>query len=176
VTDEYVAVGRVRKPHGIHGELVVEPMCDEPDAMFAPGRRFLVGHASDVPDPTLGSAEVTRSRPFKEGLLVSLRALADRTAAEAWRGRTLLVAAADLPPLAEGDAYVRDLIGMRVNDVAGGVVGDVRGVLKMPQGLLLEIQRDRGVVHVPFVDAIVVRTDMEARVITIAPPEGLLDL
>jgi hypothetical protein len=43
---ELIIVGRVRKAHGIRGDLVVEPMTDEPDAVFAPGRRVFAGTAS----------------------------------------------------------------------------------------------------------------------------------
>lgn len=176
MTAEYVAVGRVRKPHGIHGELVVETLCDEPDAMFAPGCRFFVGAGGEVPDGALGQVQVTRSRPFKNGLLMCLREVGDRTAAEGWRGRTLLVSAADLPPLDEGEAYVRDLVGMRVEDVAGVAIGQVRDVLQLPQGLLLEVARAAGVVHIPYVDPIVVRTDRDRRAIVVSLPEGLLEL
>ncbi|MGH7671150.1 MAG: hypothetical protein ACRENQ_16830, partial [Gemmatimonadaceae bacterium] len=43
---EFLIVGRVRKAHGIRGELVVEPITDAPDAIFAPGRRVFAGTPS----------------------------------------------------------------------------------------------------------------------------------
>lgn len=173
----YAIVGRIRKPHGIHGELVVEPICDAPDATFAPGRRvFAGGRSATAPVSAPGELEVIRSRPFKKQWLVSLRGIADRNEAELWRGRFLLVEASELAPPAEGELWVHEMPGMKVVDAAGAAVGDVREVQTVPQGLLLEVQTPRGVVSIPFVDAIVTRVDREARTLTIDPPEGLLDL
>ena len=49
VPPELIIVGRVRKAHGIRGELVVEPITDEPDAVFASGRRVIAGTATGDP-------------------------------------------------------------------------------------------------------------------------------
>jgi ribosomal 30S subunit maturation factor RimM len=65
---------------------------------------------------------------------------------------------------------------MRVNHADGSHVGDVVDVDEVPQGYLLEITTPKGRASIPFVDAIVIAVDRESRVITIDPPEGLLDL
>ena len=44
-------VGRVRKAHGIRGELLVEPITDAPDAVFVSGRRLFAGTASGGRNP-----------------------------------------------------------------------------------------------------------------------------
>ena len=64
MSDEYYLVGRVRRAHGIRGELVVEALTDAPDAVFAPGRRVFVGTAEG--DLVRGAQElrVLRSSPF----------------------------------------------------------------------------------------------------------------
>ena len=63
-------VGRVRKAHGIRGELVVEPLTDAPDAVFAPGRRVFAGTVDgDPPRRTARElASSTKAGPFKERL------------------------------------------------------------------------------------------------------------
>ena len=58
---EYAIVGRVRNAHGIRGELVVEPITDAPDAVFASGRRVFAGTvagdlARGAPTLTVGRA------------------------------------------------------------------------------------------------------------------------
>ena len=177
VTDGYTIVGRIRKPHGIHGEFVVELICDEPDAIFAPGRRIFAGDASgEVPGGGLQPVALHRSRPFKGGLLVMFDGVGDRSEAELWRGRYLFIPTGEVRPPAEGEVWLHEITGMTVVDVGGSVVGDVREVQKVPQGYLLDVGTPRGVVSVPFVDAIVVRVDRDARTITIDPPSGLMDL
>jgi 16S rRNA processing protein RimM len=177
VKSDYAIVGRIRKPHGIHGELVVEPICDEPGATFATGRRVFAG--GQAPTAALTSPrelEVLSSRPFKKQWLVSLRGINDRNEAELWRERFLLVKASELSPPSEGELWMHEMPGMHVVTVAGAPVGDVFEVQTLPQGLLLDVQTPRGIVSIPFVDAIVVGVDRAARTLTVDPPDGLLDL
>ena len=174
---DYAIVGRIRKPHGIHGELVVEAICDEPGATFAPGRRVFAGGQS--PTATLTEPrelEVLSARPFKQQWLVSLRGIGDRNEAELWRERFLLVKASELSPPGEGEVWMHEMPGMHVVTVSGARVGDVVEVQTLPQGLLIDVQTPRGVVSIPFVDAIVVGVDRAARTLTVDPPDGLLDL
>ena len=174
-TPEFLIVGRVRKAHGIHGELVVEPITDGPDAIFAPGRRVLAGtHTGELPTHPR-ELHVSTVRPMGDGFLVKFDEVPDRTAADTWRGRYLLLPSAEVPPPDEHEIYVHDLLGMRVVLASGELVGDVEEVYELPQGLALDIRRARGTVMVPFDDRVVTAVDREARLITIDPPAGLLD-
>src|SRR5688572_15239783 len=90
--DELAIVGRIRKAHGIRGELVVEPYTNEPAAVFAAGRRLFGGTpdgrplASPAGTPAAAPLALTvnRATPHKDGWIVRVDELADRTAAEAW--------------------------------------------------------------------------------------------
>jgi 16S rRNA processing protein RimM len=163
----------VRNVHGLKGELVIEPITDAPDEIFSPGRRLLVGN---VRGQTRGqAADIVETRPFKGGLLVKLAGIDDRNEAELWRDRYFLLPADELAPLAPGDVYLHELEGMRVDLAAGGTVGKVIGLYELPQGLILDVSREKkGSVMIPY-DRVVTKVDREARVITIDPPEGLLD-
>ncbi len=174
---EFLIVGRVRKAHGIRGELVVEPITDGPDAIFAPGRRVLVGTPDGDLAPDRRELHVSATRPMGEGLLVQFEEIPDRTAAETWRGRYFLVPAEEVPPPAEDEVYIHELLGMRVVLTGGEPVGEVREVYELPQGLAIDVDRaaGSGTVMVPFDERVVVGVDREARVITIDPPAGLLD-
>lgn len=170
----YAVVGRVRKPHGLHGELVVEVLSDEPEAVFAAGRRVSLGSADAVPS---GDAHlVSRGRPFKDTWLVTLSDVGDRNAAESLRGAHLLVPLDDLSPLDDDEVFIHDLPGMNVVHVDGTPVGVIDDVTRLPHGLLIEVRTARGVLSVPFVEPIIASVDRNARVITIDPPDGLLEL
>ena len=173
-------VGRVRRAHGIKGELVVGLETDAPDAIFAPGARVFVGTADGdlVPDTKTGQLVelvVQAARPFQDGLLVFFNGIADRTAAEKWGRRTLLVPVSELEPPAEGELWAHELPGMQVVDPQGRIIGDVHGYYELPQGLVLEIATPRGLRDVPFNDVFVTAFDREARVMTLDVPEGLLE-
>lgn len=175
------SVGRVRRPHGVRGELVVEALTDEPDAILAPGRRLFQG----TPDGALWldprtraprALTVTGLRPFKDGWLVTLDAVGDRTEAERWNGRHLLVPVDELQAPAEGEVFAHELVGMRVVDAEGCDLGEVVEFYELPQGLLLEFRAGDGRLHgIPFVDEFVTDVDGAARRIAVRLPDGLLD-
>lgn len=173
--EDLVIVGRVRRPHGVRGELVVELMTDEPDVVYASGRRVFGGTFDGDAGEDAPTLTVTESRPFKDGLLVQFREIGDRNQAAMWNGRHLLVPEDELAPLEEGEVYVHELKGMTVQLSSGEVVGTVADVFEVPQGLLLDVARKGGTVLVPYSDEVVVDVDREQRVVRIDPPAGLLE-
>lgn len=174
---DLLVVGRVRRAHGIRGEVVVELITDEPDAVFAPGCRVFAGTVTGAPAKDPLELHVTHASPFKGGLIVLFAEIPDRNAAETWRDRYLLVPASELSEPDEDEVYIHDLPGMRVVHVDGHAVGEVIDVYELPQGLALELRRaDReGTVIIPFDERTVTAMDAAARTITIDPVEGLLD-
>src|SRR5262245_37318406 len=102
-----VVVGRIGRPHGIRGELSVEPRTDEPEARFAVGSVLLTDPAA------AGPLTVVSARPHQGWLLVAFEGIADRTVAESLRGVLLWVDSADLPPPADPDEFHdHDLVGL----------------------------------------------------------------
>ena len=158
----------------MRGEVLIEPLTDEPDAVYASGRRVF-GGTSESPIDEAPTLTVIETRPFKDGLLVRFEEIGDRTAAELWNGRLLFVPEDELTPLGEGEVYQHELKGMTVELSSGEVVGTVADVFEVPQGLLLDVARERGTVLVPFSGEIVVDVDRARRVVRIDPPAGLLE-
>ena len=172
---EYFIIGRVRRAHGIRGELVVETLTDAPDAIFAPGRRVFVGTTKGDLAAPRQELRVLRATPFKDGLIVAFAGITDRTAAEAWRGRHFLVPESEVPPPSSDEIFVHELVGMRVAHVNGQDIGVVTQVLELPQGFVLEVQSHARSVLLPFNEQTVTMVDSASRVIQVDPVEGLLD-
>ena len=175
MSSEFYLVGRVRRAHGIRGELVVESLTDEPDAVFASGRRLFAGTIDGDPSPDGATLTVAASKPFKGGVIVRFAEIADRNRAELWRGRYLLAPLSELTPPAEGEVYVHQLVGLRAELPSGDELGPVLGTYELPQGLVLEVDRPGGSVLIPFRDDVVVRLDVAGGVVVVDPPDGLLD-
>lgn len=180
---EYAIVGLIRKAQGIRGEVVIEPLTDKPDVVFASGSRVFAGTSDGdlaIVKDVRGKEEtptltVAGSKPFKKGLIVQFEELQDRDSAELWRGRYLLAPFSELPPLQEDQVYLHDLIGMAVVSPTGERLGVVTTFYELPQGIMLDVQRDRDSVLIPYRPEIVVRTDIEARTIVLDDTLGLLD-
>ena len=180
---EYAIVGLIRKAQGIRGEVVIEPLTDKPDVVFASGSRVFAGTANgdlaivrDVKGieetPTL---TVAQSKPFKKGLIVQFEELRDRDSAELWRGRYLLAPFSELPPLQQDEVYLHDLIGMIVVRTTGERIGEVTTFYELPQGIMLDVKTLRESVIIPYRPEMVVKTDIEARTIVIDDTLGFLD-
>jgi 16S rRNA processing protein RimM len=171
---ELVIVGRVRKAHGVRGDLVVEPITDAPDAVFASGRRVIAGTVSGDPTKDRRELHIESASPFKGGFIVHFAEITDRTVADTWRDRFFLLPADELEPLAEGEIYLHELHGMEVALESGEPIGTVAEVYELPQGLALDVKRARDSVMIPY-DRVVTSVDRALRRITIDPPDGLLE-
>jgi 16S rRNA processing protein RimM len=166
-------VGRVVKPHGVRGELVVDIRTDSVEQRFAAGSVLLL-------TPTGGAARqvtVTSARPHSGRLLVRLAEVDGREAADAVRGALLSASVADLPPIEDPDEfYDHQLEGLTVVTVTGVEVGRVRDVNHGAGGDLLVVDRTGGgEALVPFVGQIVPEVDLAAGRLVIDPPPGLLE-
>jgi 16S rRNA processing protein RimM len=162
-----VIVGRVVKPHGLHGDVVVTVESDV-EERFATGATLYLGARGR-------GLEVSEARPFGDRLLVRFEGVGDRTAAEALRGIELTVPRRDVPPAPTGSFYHFELLDCSCHDAREGELGRVVGIHEDGGGYLLEVARGERKVLVPFVDAFVVRVDVEARRIELDLPPGLVD-
>lgn len=183
---EFVLVGRIRKAQGVKGHVTVELLTDEPDVIFASGRRVFAGDAEGnlSPNPaTPGNPEsrheimIESSTPFKGGLIVKFNHLDDRNSAELWRSRYLLVPIDEVTPPEDGEVFVHDLVGMNVHDQSDTSLGVIVSTYELPQGLAIEVRVESGrTVLVPFRDEFILGVDSDNRRVKVDSSVGLFDL
>jgi len=182
---EYAIVGRVRKAQGIKGDVAVEMITDDPDRFFAPGKRLFAGtvdgdlarNPADRRNPESTQELVVQSAvpQHRGGMIVHFEGIDDRTAAEAWRGRFLLVPANELEPPAEDEVFLHDLLGVRVTGTDGRELGTVAGWYELPQGVTLELSGPAASVLVPYRPDLVREVDLDARTMIVDTESGLFD-
>jgi 16S rRNA processing protein RimM len=184
-------VGRIGRPHGIRGEVIVGVRTDEPDLRFAVGAVLDVERTLPGPGGTgegagvaVGDGQLTvaAARWHSGQLLVAFAGITDRTAAGELTGSWLSVDSSQLPESSDPDEFRdHELIGLSVRTSAGDAVGVVADVLHHGQDLLVVRQDgDQGGGKgsdylVPFVKAIVPEIDISAGILVIDPPPGLLN-
>lgn len=171
----FAIVGRVRRAHGVRGEVVVEIMTDAPDAIFASGARVFAGTVNGDLPPHAPALHVDGMRPFKDALLVTFAEIGDRNAADLWRDRYLLVPMDELELPSEDEVFLHDLVGLKVELANGEPVGEVIAFYDMPHTLLIEVARPAGAFLLPYNDEFVQEVDVEGGRLVVTPPEGLLD-
>ena len=170
-----VIVGRIGRPHGIRGEVVIGVRTDEPDLRFAAGAVLDVGRSPEGPADG-GQLKVVSARWHSGQLLVAFGGVTDRTAAGDLTGSWLSVDSGQLPEVTDPDEFRdHELIGLSVRTTTGDPVGVVTDVLHPGQDLLVVQRPAEEDCLVPFVKAIVPEVDVAAGVVVIDPPLGLLD-
>lgn len=150
-------VGRVVKPHGIRGEVIVDLVTNRPEERLASGAVLVTDK---------GDLRVERATPHQRRWIVAFAGVADRNAAESLRGARLRAE----PIEEEGTFWVHELIGSEVVDLAGRSYGAVQAVEANPASDLLVLAGER-LVPLTFV---VERRESDQTVV-IDPPAGLLD-
>lgn len=165
---DMVLIGRVIKPHGVRGEVVVDATTDDPDGRFAVGEVLLGVQTGREEQLTVKSM-----RPHQGRLLVRFEEVPGRNEAERLRGMKFYA-----EPVFESDEfYDFELKGLRVlHD--GSNIGEVRDVVRAPAHRLLSVSVEGGAreILIPLVSQIVPTIDVAAGTVTITPPEGLLEL
>lgn len=148
-------MGRITKPHGIKGEVMVLLVTDRTERL-APGTVL-----STNTDRTL---RVLASSPHQHGFIVAFEGVHDRSGAEALRDVILRA-----EPIDDPDAlWVHELIGSSVVDVDGNPLGTVASIEANPASDLLVLDGG-GLVPVRFI------VERRQGTITVDVPEGLLE-
>ena len=168
-----LAVARLRRPHGLKGEVTILPLTDEPAVVFVPGRALWV---LDLAGQVVGGPlAIERSRPYHREWLVKFHGVESRDALEPWRGRFLGLPAEDLSPPAGDEVYLHELEGFAVRLEDGSAVGLVSAVYELPAGVMLEVQGPKREFLLPYKREFVRVVDRAGRCLTVAPPAGLID-
>lgn len=175
--DRWVAVARIVKTQGRRGEVAAELLTDFPQRFAALGRV----HLAD----SLGAPEVfelENAWPHQGRMILKFSGVDTISAAQALRGRQVLVPREQTVPLPQGAYYVWELEGCRVMRTLGGKdeeIGTVTSVERTGGADLLHVEpREAGRAEwlIPLAEAICTRIDTRAKAIWIDPPEDLLDV
>ena len=171
---DLLKIGYVRRAHGVRGALHVQ-LHDPQSTVLDRVARVFVTQDKEKPARKwrVRGAQALGGGAF----MLGVEGIDDRDAAEALQGATLLAARADLGPLEDDEFYVADLIGCAAVREDGTVLGQVTAVPNLAgQDLLALALLGGGEALVPYVPALVLAVDLEARRVVLDPPEGLLDL
>ena len=166
---ETVAVGRVLRPHGVRGEVVVEVLSDVP-ARFQKGSRVTGVREGAPPLPLT----VAAGRVHKTGAVVRFEGYDDRDRAGELRGLDLEVPRAEVPKASRGTYYQFELLGCLCRD-RGAELGRVVEVVEDGGGVMLIVEGEGRRIPVPFVKEFLRRVDVAAGTIDLELPEGLLE-
>jgi 16S rRNA processing protein RimM len=195
-SDAWAWLALIRRPQGRKGEVFADILTDFPEKFTERRNLWLVAAANagaqvksgahSALRPALPAAvELIAHWPHKGGIVLHFAGVDSISAAEALAGLAVAIPQAERAPLAEGEAYIGDLIGCTLVDVAGvGVAGaepvvigqieDVDSTAGPVAMLIVRSQQDE--ILIPFAKSYLRRIDLDARRVEMALPAGLVDI
>jgi 16S rRNA processing protein RimM len=152
-----VTIGIVLRPHGIRGEVVVEPLTDNEE-------RFSTLDEVRVVRPSGNSVrlKVGSIFPHKGRLVIHFEGIRSIEDAETLRAAELRIPVASLPPLPAGSYYHHELRGLEVRVESGESIGTVTDLWETGATPVLVIHDDKArETLLPLVDAFILQVDVK---------------
>ena len=185
----WVWLARIRRPQGRKGEVFAEILSDFPEKFAERRRLWLLAASMSAPagrppeHAALREIELTNHWLHKGGIVLHFASVDSISAAEALSGLIVAIPRAERAALSEDEAYISDLIGCTLLDVA-----NVAGAKPVPIGEIIDVDRTAGPVPllvvrgaageilIPFAKSYLRKVDLENKRIEMDLPEGLVDL
>lgn len=177
-------LARIRRSQGRRGEVFADILTDFPEKFAERRQLWLVPEASSASaaprtlDPR--PVELVHHWLHKGGIVLHFAGIDSISDAEALTGLAVAIPAEQRAPLGEDEAYIGDLIGCTLVDLAPSTPAEIGKVTDVDRTAgpvpLLVLRSSRGELLVPFAKAYLRRLDLENQRIEMALPEGLLDL
>ena len=162
----YLTVAFLRRPHGVHGEIVMDLHTDFPERMKS-GRKLFVGE--EYQPMTLTSV-----RPRQSGLIVKFKGVETPEDAGLLRNQWVYIKAKDAPPLPEGQIYQYELFGFKVVDENGNPLGELVEIIETGANDVYVVRDDSGKeILLPAIPSVILDLDPARRLIRVHLLEGL---
>lgn len=172
IPEDLVLVGYISGAYGLSGWVRIKPYSSEADALLH-ARTWWLGNPEVR--TALRDVEMMQAKLHSGDVVAQLMGVAGRDAAEGLKGAAVQISRSYFPPLAEGEFYWVDLIGLDVVNLQGerlGSVGDMMDngahpILKVTAPELPGLGKAPQELLIPFVDQFVKSVDPAARKITV---------
>jgi 16S rRNA processing protein RimM len=165
---EFLAVGKLRRPHGVHGEMVMSVWTDSPERMQA-GIDIYVGESQQL-------LQVRSVRWHQQDILIAFDGYPDREQVGELRNKIVQVRVADLPALEEGEYYLHQILGIQViQEEEPYLIGHVVEITETGANDVYLVRRHDGSEFLlPAIETVVLKVDIENREMLVRLLPGLL--
>ena len=162
----YLTVGFLRRPHGVHGEMVMNLHTDFPERMKS-GRKLLVGEEYR-PMTLVGT------RPHQKGMIVKFKGIETPEEAGQYRNQWVYIKTKDAPRLPEGQVYQHELFGFQVVDENENLLGELVEILETGANNVYVVRDESGgELLLPAIPSVVLDVDPVRRLMRVHLLEGL---
>ncbi len=132
----FVAVGKLRRPHGVRGDILLEIMTDFPERL-KPGLILYAGEERQ-------ELRIVKARQHDNLLILKFAGYVSPEQVSELTNKVLFIKVADIPPLPDGEYYHHQLIGMQVVDENNRILGNVTSLLETGANDVLVLRSPAG--------------------------------
>ncbi len=168
--DDLVAVARVVRPRGLKGDVMAEMLTDFPERFEG-----LEKVTAILPDASRLELKIEDHWFQNERLVLKFADHDSIESAEGLRNAEICIAESEAVDLDEDEFFDWQLEGCRVETVDGETIGSVREVQRTGGTENLLVDGESKTYLIPFAESICVEVDVNKKLITIDPPDGLLE-
>jgi 16S rRNA processing protein RimM len=162
----YLTVGFLRRPHGVHGEIVLDLHTDFPERLKSGKKLFLGEERKPV--------RLESARPHAKGMLVKFKGVETPEDVGKFRNQWIYVKASDVPPLPEGQLYQHELFGFSVVDESENLLGELVEILETGANDVYVVRdANEREILLPAIASVILELDPARRLIRVHLLEGL---
>jgi 16S rRNA processing protein RimM len=169
--NEPVLLGKLVATHGIKGQLRVAVYSGEFETILSLASLMLKG-----PDGRMETFQVAAAAVHGKKLILSLEEYDNINQSLPLVGHEVYVARNQLPALSDGEFYWSDLLGLRVETDHGEVLGELVDIIATGSNDVYVVKDGKREYLIPALEDIVLDVNLDAGIMKVSPPEGLLDL
>ena len=172
-TRDILLIGRILGAHGLQGELKILPLTDDPQRFLQLKECLIISADEKERVPALAAG----ARFSNTQVLLRLKSVTDRTAAEALKGRLLGVTRDQAVALPPDTWFICDLLGCEVFDAAHGLLGRLSDVLPTAAHDVYTVhQPGQKDLLFPALKSILKQVDIAGKRIDVDLPAGLYEI
>jgi 16S rRNA processing protein RimM len=160
----FLAIGQLRRSHGLHGEIILDIVTDFPDRI-TPGKTLFIGSSH--------SEIIVKSvRPHDKFLLLGFEGIKSVDEVRRLTNQVLYVRKSETPKLPKGQYYFHEIIGLNVIDERGDTIGVIDEIITTGANKVYVIKRDNlPEILIPVIESVILEINLKEKYIKVKQPE-----
>lgn len=162
----FLVIGRLRRSHGIKGEIGMEVLTDFPERL-KPGKQVFIGEDHRP-------LKINQIRAKGKLILLLFEGYDTCEQVNNLRNQLVYISGQAITPLPEGQYYHHQIIGLSVKDPAGNLLGKITEILSTGANDVYVVKQENGKeILLPAIGSVILEVNLEQGVLTTQPPEWL---
>lgn len=163
----FLAVGLIRKPHGVRGEVQMTVLTDFPERLTT-GRTVYLGERHL-------QVTIKTRRTHQDMLLLTFEEFPDRSSVETLRNQTIFVPVDEAPELPDGEYFHHEILGLQVITEAGELLGEVVDILETgANDVCVVLNAQEREILLPIIDDVILNINLSEGRLLVRLLPGLL--